>query len=164
MSLAIVGMGANLGDPARTLAQARDVLAERPELALVAQSALYDTEPVGPPQPRYINAALAFETAIDARRLLSILLETEANFGRVRDVRWGPRALDLDVLAMWSLEGTLVQVREPGLEVPHPRLRERSFALAPLLDVLAAEHPARPEYERALESLGGPPGLLCAKW
>ncbi len=94
-------------------------------------STLRETEPWGPvEQPPFLNGAAAVETSLEPRALLDVLLEVERRLGRVRDERWGPRTIDLDLL----LYGDTV-VDEPGLTVPHPRLRERAFALEPLLEL-----------------------------
>jgi 2-amino-4-hydroxy-6-hydroxymethyldihydropteridine diphosphokinase len=93
-------------------------------------SALYETDPVGPPQPSYLNAAVRLEAPGEPRALLVSLLDVERRYGRVRREKWGPRILDLDIL--W-IDG--VSLTEPDLVVPHAALRERRFALAPLLDV-----------------------------
>jgi 2-amino-4-hydroxy-6-hydroxymethyldihydropteridine diphosphokinase len=105
---------------------------------LAAVSPLYETEPVGlREQPRFLNAAAVIETTLAARELLGRLLEIEATHGRVRRQKDGPRTLDLDLL----FYGDEV-IREPGLEVPHPRLHERRFVLAPLAAVAPAwRHP-----------------------
>ena len=94
-------------------------------------SRVYDTEPIGPPQPNYLNAAVLLEWQGDALGLLDALHVIENDLGRVRKERWGPRAMDLDVL--W-LEGPAVL--HARLVVPHPRLHERAFAVLPLLDVV----------------------------
>ena len=93
---------------------------------------MYQTAPVGPPQPDYFNAAIAVESSHSPLHLLQVLLEVEQGLGRVRPdpVRWGPRTIDIDVL--WYADG---EIRLPGLTVPHPRLHERAFALRPMLDV-----------------------------
>jgi len=96
----------------------------------LASSRLYATAPVGPPQPDYLNAAILVECTQEPAALLQALLSIEAELGRVRAERWGPRVIDLDVL--W---GPGLVVDEPALVVPHPRLTERDFALLPLLDV-----------------------------
>jgi 2-amino-4-hydroxy-6-hydroxymethyldihydropteridine diphosphokinase len=131
---ACIGLGANLGDAAATLRQAIDALAVREGVVLRAVSRLYRTPAWGKEdQPDFINAAALLETSLAPRALLDLLLTVEAEFGRqrVEGERWGPRTLDLDLL----LYGDAV-VDEPGLRVPHPHLRERAFALIPLLDVL----------------------------
>jgi 2-amino-4-hydroxy-6-hydroxymethyldihydropteridine diphosphokinase len=128
---AYVGLGANLGIREDTIRHAVDLLGSHPEVDLVAVSALRETEPWGPvEQPPFLNGAAAVETSLEPRALLDVLLEVERRLGRVRDERWGPRTIDLDLL----LYGDAV-VDEPGLTVPHPRLRERAFALEPLLEL-----------------------------
>jgi 2-amino-4-hydroxy-6-hydroxymethyldihydropteridine diphosphokinase len=125
----VIGMGANLGEPRLALRAALLELARLGPLAGV--SALYRTAPVGgPPQPDFLNAAarLCFEGSPEI--LLGEALRIERLAGRERRERWGPRTLDLDIL--W-IRG--VTVGAPGLVVPHPRLRERAFALRPLIDV-----------------------------
>ncbi len=129
VTLAYVGLGANLGDARATLAGAVESLAELGEVRAV--SPLYETDPVGlEDQPPFLNAVAVVATSLDPHRLLAELLAIEARFGRERTIRWGPRTLDLDLLAM---DG--VQLDEPQLTVPHPRLAEREFALRPLADV-----------------------------
>lgn len=131
---AYVGLGANLGDREATLRRAAELLGEAPGVELVALSSFHETEPWGfADQPWFLNAAVALETTLAPRELLDLLLEVERRLGRVRDgagPRYGPRTVDLDLLVQGDLE-----VSEPGLDVPHPRLRERRFALAPLAEL-----------------------------
>jgi 2-amino-4-hydroxy-6-hydroxymethyldihydropteridine diphosphokinase len=112
------------------LACAAELLASQPGLAIVARSPLYETPPLGPPQPSYLNAALKVTWPGAPRALLQVTQYVEQLLLRQRSVRWGARTLDIDIL-FWS-EGA---VREPGLVVPHPGLAQRLFALVPLLDV-----------------------------
>ncbi|MFI5050709.1 MAG: 2-amino-4-hydroxy-6-hydroxymethyldihydropteridine diphosphokinase [Gaiellales bacterium] len=129
VTLAYVGLGANLGDARATLAGAVESLADLGEVRAV--SPLYETDPIGlEDQPPFLNAVAVVATSLDPHGLLAELLAIEARFGRERTIRWGPRTLDLDLLAM---DG--VQLDEPQLTVPHPRLAEREFALRPLADV-----------------------------
>lgn len=132
MSRAYVGLGANLGDRAATLARALELLDDRPEIEVVAVSSFRETDPVGYlEQPRFLNAAAEIETSLGPERLLGVLLDVERELGRVRGgPRYGPRTVDLDLLLM---DG--VTVVEPGLTLPHPRLHERAFALAPLAEL-----------------------------
>jgi 2-amino-4-hydroxy-6-hydroxymethyldihydropteridine diphosphokinase len=126
---AVVGLGANLGDPEAALRWALGELAALGPLTGI--SGLYRTLPIGgPPQPDFFNAAvrLKYKGSIDG--LLADALRIERLAGRERRERWGPRILDLDIL--WVAG---VCVDRPGLVVPHPRLRERAFALRPLVDV-----------------------------
>ena len=132
VTIAYVGMGANLGDTRATLAAAVEALAELGDVQAV--SALYETDPVGiEDQPVFLNGAVAIATRLSPHELLDGLLAIEARFGRERTVRWGPRTLDLDLLAMDGVE-----LDDPRLTVPHPRLVEREFALRPLADVAPA--------------------------
>lgn len=130
----VVGLGTNLGDREATLRSAVEALRSLSEGDVVV-SALYETAPVGPPQPHYLNAAVRLRTWLAPEALLDALLDVERSHGRIRRERWGPRTLDLDVL--FALEdGAPLEHRSERLVVPHPHLEERSFALAPLLDVM----------------------------
>jgi 2-amino-4-hydroxy-6-hydroxymethyldihydropteridine diphosphokinase len=152
---AIIGLGSNLGDPLAQLRAARDALARLGRLERA--SALYSTAPVGGPegQPDYLNAVVLLSplpTLAEPRDLLAALLEIEQRSGRVRRVRWDARTLDLDLLAY----GDAV-MNELELTLPHPRLMERPFMLAPLCEVAPDwRHPltARGACE-ALEALPG---------
>ena len=132
---AYVGLGSNLGDRAAMLSAALEQLAAEPEISLVAVSGFRETDPVGiTDQPRFLNAAAAVDTELPARELLDRLLAVEGRLGRTRTgPRFGPRTIDLDLL----LYGDAVIV-EQGLQVPHPRLHERLFALEPLAELDAA--------------------------
>jgi 2-amino-4-hydroxy-6-hydroxymethyldihydropteridine diphosphokinase len=147
----VIGVGSNLGTPSENLARGLTLLAGDAETAISALSLVYETEPLGPPQPRYLNAAVRLQSQLDAHALLDRALSIERALGRVRDVRWGPRTLDLDLL--WAEQ----PVFSARLRVPHPHLHERTFALAPLLDV-APELAG--EYGPLLTALGGAP----ARW
>ncbi len=126
-----IGIGANLGDREKTLQEATDILNAKPEIAVVAVSAVYETDPVGVvDQPYFLNAVLQVHTSLSARNLLNCLLAIERKFGRLRETRWGPRTLDLDIL----LYGDAI-INLPGLQVPHPHLHERAFVLVPLCDL-----------------------------
>lgn len=129
---AYVGLGANLGDRLATITVATARLGALSGVELVAVSQLRETDPVGVvDQPRFLNGACSIDTSLEPRPLLDALLAIESSLGRVRDgARWGPRAIDLDLL----LFGTR-SVEEPGLSIPHPRLQERGFVLEPLLDL-----------------------------
>ena len=135
MHTATIALGANLpspaGPPATTLAAAVRRLGSLGNVK--EQSSLYRSDPVGfADQPLFFNAVVALETELDARRLLRELLAVEKEFGRDRSagVANGPRTLDLDILLWNGLE-----VNEPGLELPHPRMAERAFVLVPLAEI-----------------------------
>jgi 2-amino-4-hydroxy-6-hydroxymethyldihydropteridine diphosphokinase len=126
---ALLGLGANLGDPVATLNEAKTRLAALGRVTAV--SALYRTPPWGVlEQPPFVNAALALETALDPDALLAALKALERDLGRVASARWGPRAIDLDILA---IDG--VRRDDPQLTIPHARLYERAFALVPLAEI-----------------------------
>jgi len=127
---AYVGVGTNLGDRWGHLALAARELRRAPGVTLLRASRVYDTEPLGPTQPRYLNAALELETTLTPGELLSVLLGVERTAFRRRDVRWGARTLDLDLL----LYGDMV-LRTPTLTLPHPGLLSRRFVLAPLAEL-----------------------------
>ena len=127
---AAIALGSNLGDRQAHLAHAVSRLSEI--LANLRHSTWYDTAPVGvsPDQPRYLNGAVIGETTLPARALLGRLLELEGERGRTRPSAMAPRTLDLDLI----LYGDAV-IREPGLQVPYPRFRERLFVLEPLAEI-----------------------------
>ena len=132
MSRAFVGLGANLGDRETTIRRALELLSREPRVEVVAVSTLRETDPVGVvDQPRFLNGAAELRTALRPRELLDRLLAVERALGRTRDgPRFGPRTIDLDLL-LYDDE----RVERPGLEVPHPRLHERRFALEPLAEL-----------------------------
>lgn len=128
---AFIALGSNLNDPVMQLEQAFQDIGRLPGTRLLARSSLYCTAPVGfQDQPDFINAAALVETALEPHALLTALLAIEQQYGRVRDMRNGPRVLDLDVL----LYDALV-CHEHGLTLPHPRMHERAFVLEPLLEI-----------------------------
>jgi 2-amino-4-hydroxy-6-hydroxymethyldihydropteridine diphosphokinase len=128
---AYVGIGSNLGDRLAHLRAAVHGLAAAADVTVVAVSPVYETAPVGgPPQPDYLNAVVALDTTRTPRALLELAQALERAADRVRAERFGPRTLDVDVLLVGD-----EHVHEPDLEVPHPRLAERGFVLAPLRDL-----------------------------
>ncbi|HEY3396718.1 MAG TPA: 2-amino-4-hydroxy-6-hydroxymethyldihydropteridine diphosphokinase [Armatimonadota bacterium] len=131
MATAYVGLGGNLGDREGNLALARERLAAAPDVELRRVSSLYETDPVGgPPQPPYLNQVVELATDLDPYALLGVLQQIEMELGRVREVRWGPRTVDLDLLLYEGFTSL-----DPVLTVPHPRLLERQFVLIPLADI-----------------------------
>lgn len=130
-SRAYLGIGSNLGDRLAYLQHAVDRLLDTRGVKVVAVSPVYETDPVGgPEQPAFLNAVVATDTTLSARQLLELAQRLEADAHRIRVQRWGPRTLDIDVLLVGDEE-----VHEPDLEVPHPRMRERGFVMAPLTDL-----------------------------
>ena len=128
---AFIGLGSNLGDREANLRAALEHLAHAPETTVVRASSLYDTEPVGvEEQPHFLNAVAQLETQLTPHQLLWNLMLIEKRLGRVRNQRWGPRTIDLDLL----LYGGVV-IEESDLVVPHPELTRRSFVLVPLVEL-----------------------------
>ncbi|TFV64126.1 2-amino-4-hydroxy-6-hydroxymethyldihydropteridine diphosphokinase [Geodermatophilus sp. DF01-2] len=130
MSRAVLSLGANLGDRAATLRAA--VTALQDDGVLVARSTLYETPPWGPvEQPPYLNAVVVVRGALDAAGWLARAHELEQAAGRTREVRWGPRTLDVDVVTVTGDDGQPVLSEDPVLTLPHPRAHERAFVLVP---------------------------------
>jgi 2-amino-4-hydroxy-6-hydroxymethyldihydropteridine diphosphokinase len=128
MTRAFLGLGSNLGDRDRHL---REAIERLRDAGLVAVSPVYETAPVGgPEQGAYLNLVVQLDTKATPRELLELCQRLETAAARVRQERWGPRTLDADVL--W-VEGA--SAAEPDLVVPHPRMWERRFVLAPLRDL-----------------------------
>ncbi|HEY4294310.1 2-amino-4-hydroxy-6-hydroxymethyldihydropteridine diphosphokinase [Luteibacter sp.] len=129
---ALIGLGGNLGNVRQTLESAIERLARHPGIDIAGRSRFYRTSPWGVvDQPDFVNGAVAVDTTLEPHALLDVLLETERAFGRVRDgMRWGPRTLDLDLLA----HGGAI-VHDERLELPHPRMAQRAFVLLPLSDI-----------------------------
>ena len=137
-----VGLGSNVGDRAAHLAYAFDAIARIAGVRAVRRSSVRETDPVGPPgQGPYLNAVAEVETTLAARPLLDALLAIERERGRdrSREVRFGPRTLDLDLLA-WgdAVPGGGAVIDVPGLAVPHPRMHARPFVLDPLAELAPA--------------------------
>jgi 2-amino-4-hydroxy-6-hydroxymethyldihydropteridine diphosphokinase len=161
MTVAYIALGSNLGDRAATLAAAVRCMRAEPGLRVLAMSEWYETAPVGGPpgQGSFLNAAAAVETDRSPEDLLALLHHIERRFGRVRDVKDGPRTLDLDLL----LYGDRV-INTPALTIPHPRMHERLFVLVPLAELEGAVgqeviHPTTGKtLDRLIEPLMANPG------
>jgi 2-amino-4-hydroxy-6-hydroxymethyldihydropteridine diphosphokinase len=134
MVTAYIGIGSNLGNREQTLRQAVRFIDELDETRVTQESPLRETDPVGvEDQPKFLNGVLEVETALPARPLLDHLLRIEKKLGRSRTPdtpKWGPREVDLDLL----LYGDST-IQEPGLVVPHPHMKERSFVMDPLSEI-----------------------------
>lgn len=152
---AAVGLGSNLGDRLETLRSALSGLRELGEIEAV--SSLYETAPVGgPTQGPYLNAVAVLSTPLAPSDLLSELLRAEAQAGRVRRERWGPRSLDLDLIAATDGDGRWVRVETDELQIPHPRAHLRRFVVAPLVEVwpdarLEGDAPAADSLEELMD-------------
>ncbi len=128
---AYIGFGSNLGDRLENCKNAIGALAALPPCSLLKTSSFYETSPVGlVDQPAFINGVVLLETDEDAHWLLRQMLEIEKTFGRIRDLKWGPRSIDLDLL---FFDDQIINT--PELSVPHPSLHERRFVLEPLNEV-----------------------------
>jgi 2-amino-4-hydroxy-6-hydroxymethyldihydropteridine diphosphokinase len=138
VSRAFIGLGSNLGDREASLKAAVAALGKAGAVVL-RTSSFIRTAPAGKlDQPEFLNGVVEIETEQRPRALLDLLMEIERGLGRVRSERWGPRTIDLDLL----LYGDEI-VRDPDLEVPHPRMHERLFVLEPLAEIAPdAWHPA----------------------
>jgi 2-amino-4-hydroxy-6-hydroxymethyldihydropteridine diphosphokinase len=137
MTTVYLSLGSNMGDRAENIARAIAVLRQR-GVRVTQESSLYETEPLEVrEQPWFLNCAIAVETELSPERLMEALLEIEREMGRERLVPKGPRLIDMDIL----LYGSEI-VREPGLEIPHPRMAERKFVLVPLAEIAGeVNHP-----------------------
>jgi 2-amino-4-hydroxy-6-hydroxymethyldihydropteridine diphosphokinase len=154
MAEVLLGLGGNVGDARTTLDRAVAALCDGCEVQLIARSSDYRTPPWGvADQPPFINLALVVETALAPRALLDRALRIEAMFGRDRatELRWGPRTLDIDIIAYDELES-----EERGLTLPHPRLFERAFVLAPLAEIAPDRKIKGITIAAALARLGAP--------
>lgn len=142
---ALLGLGSNIGDRVANLHAAVTSLSD-----VVVVSPVYETDPVGiVDQDPFLNLVVGLRTDLDPRELLSVCREREAEAGRVRRIRWGPRSLDVDVL--W-VDGHTVS--DPDLTVPHPRMFERAFVLVPLADVAPDILPAGYDADAAARDEG----------
>ena len=124
---AYLALGSNLGDRLERLREAVRLLAAESGIEVLRSSRVYETQPVGPPQPDYLNAVIEVRADGTARELLEACRRVEDALGRVRAERWGARTIDVDILTF----GEQV-VDEPDLVIPHPRMHERGFVLVPL--------------------------------
>jgi 2-amino-4-hydroxy-6-hydroxymethyldihydropteridine diphosphokinase len=153
---AFVGLGSNLGDREGNLRRAVEALGDQTGTVVVSVSRFHDTTPVGIlDQPRFLNGAVELETRLGARELLDTLLGIERELGRDRTgaPAGGPRTIDLDLLVYDDLE-----IHEDGLELPHPRLAERRFALEPLAELdPSLDVPGKGTVETLLSELDSPP-------
>ncbi|NJK68868.1 MAG: 2-amino-4-hydroxy-6-hydroxymethyldihydropteridine diphosphokinase [Microcoleus sp. CSU_2_2] len=125
-----IALGSNLGDSLEILKSAIATLNHTPGITVKSHSSWYQTAPIGPPQPDYINACAILEVELQPEQLLATLLEIEIKFNRLRREKWGPRTLDLDLL----LYDNLI-LETPTLTLPHPRMTERAFVLVPLAEI-----------------------------
>ena len=129
--IAYIGIGSNVGDKARQCERGVSEILKRDSHRLLARSSLYKTQPIGyTKQDWFINLVIKIETEMDASALLSSLKEVESQLGRVKTVRWGPRAIDLDILFFNNY-----QIQTDELTIPHPLIQDRQFVLVPLAEI-----------------------------
>ncbi|MBD2480478.1 2-amino-4-hydroxy-6-hydroxymethyldihydropteridine diphosphokinase [Planktothrix sp. FACHB-1365] len=125
-----IALGSNLGNSKNNVETALNILNNNPNIHVKSCSSWYQTAPIGPPQPDYINGCAILDVQLKPDHLLETLLAVENQLGRIRRERWGPRTLDLDLLLFDDLIW-----ETPMLEIPHPRMRERAFVLVPLAEI-----------------------------
>ena len=131
MPTAYIGLGSNMGDKSGNILKSLDLLGQFKKIKVVKRSSLYETEPVGyEDQDWFVNAVAELETELSPRELLDALMKIEQDMGRKREIKWGPRTIDLDILLYDQL-----CLNEPDLIIPHPRMHERSFVLVPLAEI-----------------------------
>lgn len=123
-------MGSNLGNSRTILEGALKTIDQTPGITVRTCSSYYNTAPVGPSQPDFLNACALLEVELTPQALLEVLLDIEQQFGRVRREYWGPRTLDLDILLF---EDLILEI--PNLQIPHPRMHQRAFVLVPLAEI-----------------------------
>ncbi|MFE8698838.1 2-amino-4-hydroxy-6-hydroxymethyldihydropteridine diphosphokinase [Cytobacillus sp. FJAT-53684] len=128
---AYIALGSNIGDRFENLKQAIECLKAISEVDLVSVSSVYETDPVGyEDQEQFLNMVIQVKTGFTPFKLLDVCLEIEKELGRKRDIRWGPRTIDLDIL-LYNQEN----IKTEKLFIPHPRMQERAFVIIPLLEI-----------------------------
>ena len=131
MNVAYIGMGTNLGDREHYLKEAVKELASHPANQVVAASSIYETEPWGfIDQGKFLNMVVCLQTQLTAQDLLEYCMQVEKQLGRKREIRWGPRTIDLDIL-LYNQENIVTE----NLIIPHPRIMERAFVAIPLVEI-----------------------------
>lgn len=131
MNVAYIGIGSNLGDREQYLMRALEQIEENPEITITKVSSIYETYPVGiTEQPLFLNMVIEIETNFSPIDLLNFLQKIECEFGRRREIKWGPRTLDLDIL-LYNQEN----MKSERLIIPHPHMQERGFVLIPLHEI-----------------------------
>lgn len=157
---AYIALGGNLGDREQTLIRALNLLHTHPSIKVVRCSDIYETDPVGyEDQPAFLNMTACLTTTLAPEQLLTAMLELERQLGRVRDIRWGPRTIDLDLL--W-IDG--VEWESEALILPHPRMGERLFVLVPLADIVSEQEQSLYAFvHQGLGTLDGKEGIRLWK-
>lgn len=131
MTVAYLGLGSNMGDKEQNIRDALNKLSANPRIKLLKLASLYETSPWGnTDQDWFLNTVVEIDTDLSPQELLKVMSQVEEELGRVREQRWGPRTLDLDILLYGE-----DKVNEPDLQIPHPRLTQRAFVLVPLAEL-----------------------------
>lgn len=131
MTRTFLSIGSNLGNRFEYLQTAVDRLAKSPKISKIIPSAIYETKPFGgPEQDDFLNAVLEVETELTSSELLMLAQQLESEAGRIRDIRWGPRTLDVDILSYDNVVSS-----DPELTLPHPRIQERAFVIIPWFEI-----------------------------
>jgi len=147
MSIAYIGLGSNIGNKSENILHALNLLNQNHDIKIIKISSFYETEPIGyEDQDWFINAVAELETYISPKRLLGILLGIEQEMGRKREIKWGPRIIDLDLLLYNEL-----CLNKPDLIIPHPRMHERAFVLVPLAEI--AENAIHPVFNQSIKEI-----------
>ncbi|AHD07609.1 2-amino-4-hydroxy-6-hydroxymethyldihydropteridine diphosphokinase [Paenibacillus larvae] len=157
---AYVGLGSNFGDRESFLQQAVSKLDSHPHISVIASSSIFETEPVGYlDQDSFLNMVIQMDTSLEPEPLLDTLLAIEKELGRTREIRWGPRTIDLDLL-LYGRES----INTPTLTVPHPRMTERAFVMVPLVELVHRSQDALfASLTEQLEKLEGKEGVTLWK-
>ncbi|RLQ91663.1 2-amino-4-hydroxy-6-hydroxymethyldihydropteridine diphosphokinase [Falsibacillus albus] len=130
-NIAYISLGSNMGDREAYLKKAMALLQRNDAISILAASSIYETDPVGyTEQGNFLNMAIKVETSFSAQELLSVILDAEMKLGRKREIKWGPRTIDLDIL-LYNNEN----IETKNLIIPHPRMHERAFVLVPLVEI-----------------------------
>lgn len=156
-AVAYISLGSNMGNRASYLMEAVQRLDAHSQIQILGSSSIYETEPVGyTDQESFLNKVIAVCTTLTSHELLSYMLHVEKELGRVRDIRWGPRTLDLDLL-LYGDE----QINTDDLILPHPRMEERAFVLIPLIEILKLIDVERAAlYQNKLNTCHGREGVM----
>lgn len=156
MAIAYIGLGSNLGDKVRNIREALQLLESRKGVKVIKVSSLYETIPVGySNQPNFINAVVAVQTDKPPDELLAIAKAIEAELGRQKSFRWGPRLIDLDILLYDNLT-----YKSAKLKLPHPEVKNRAFVLVPLAEIAGDKiHPEGLSIKELLAKLGPVKGV-----
>jgi 2-amino-4-hydroxy-6-hydroxymethyldihydropteridine diphosphokinase len=143
-----IGLGSNVGDRLENLRRAVTLLDSTDGVEVVVSSSVYETDPVGPPQPDFLNAVVELRTTLGPRELLARLKEIEADIGRTHSEKWGSREIDLDLLVYGG-----ESIESDDLVVPHPRMAERAFVGVPLAEIVGD---AGAELPKGVRRFAGP--------